>query len=81
MIRRQIYLDEDLARRLRRAAAARRRTVSALIREAIARYVADPTTDPMLRFIGGSRGGRPDASANHDRYLYGSDLDAKRRRR
>jgi len=76
VIRRQIYIDAALARRLRRAAAARGRTASALIREAVHRYLDDegpPADDPIRAFIGGSTGGPADASVEHDRYLYGSD--------
>ncbi len=84
MIRTQIYLDEALVKRLRRAASAQRRTVSAVIREALARSVPEDDgadADPLRNVIGMGRGGPRDASINHDRYLYGSDLDAERRRR
>lgn len=76
MIRRQIYLDEKLCDDLHRAAARKRRSASALIREAVARYLeegAGVSDDPIRRFIGGSSGGSKDAAAEHDRYLYGSD--------
>jgi len=76
VIRKQIYLEETLSRRLRRAAAARGRSASALIREAVVRYLdEEPVSgdDPIREFIGGAKGGRADASVEHDRYLYGSD--------
>lgn len=76
VIRKQIYIDEALSRRLRRVAAARGRSASALIREAVGRYLdeaAPSAGDPILGFIGGSSGGPADASVEHDRTLYGSD--------
>jgi len=76
MIRKQIYLEEGLVRRLRKAATARRRSASALIREAVQRYLDEEPSladDPIREIIGGSRGGPRDASVEHDRYLYRSD--------
>jgi hypothetical protein len=76
MRRTQIYFDEPLYRRIRRAAAREGRSAAALIREAAARYLehrADDEEDPIRAFIGGANGGPPDAAKEHDRYLYGTD--------
>lgn len=76
MIRRQIYLDTKQIDQLHRVAAAQRRSASALIREALTRYLDDKAPsegDAMRRFIGGGSGGPRDAAAEHDKYLYGTD--------
>jgi predicted transcriptional regulator len=76
MRRTQIYFDEPLFKRVRKVAAAQRRSAAALIREATARYL-DQTRghddDPIRAFIGKGTGGPRDAAVDHDRYLYGSD--------
>jgi hypothetical protein len=73
--RTQIYLDEDLDRRLRAAARAEGRSAAALIRDAVRAYLARkrvPTADPFLE-IAGAFAGPPDGAEEHDRYLYGGD--------
>ena len=75
--RTQIYLDEDLDADRRAAAAREGRSAAALIREAIKRYLSgsDETDDPILALIGKFQGTYPDASVNHDLYLYRLDPD------
>lgn len=73
MIRTQIQLTEDQARELKRIAAERGISLSALIREAIERTVA-ADDGPARRqrahaTVGKFRSGRTDVSAEHDRYL------------
>jgi plasmid stability protein len=74
--RTQIYLDEDLDRRLRETAAAEGRSAAALIREAVGRYLLErPVSDddPLGSLIGAFSGRRTDSSERHDEYLYGQD--------
>jgi len=77
----QIYLDEDVDRGLRQAAAAEGRSAAAIIRDALRSYLAGSadqmasvTADDPILAMAGRFGGMPaDAAADHDRYLYGSD--------
>lgn len=76
VLRKQIYVDEALDRRLRKAARAQRRSSASLIREAVAAHlerIGPPSEDPLLRVIGLFEGGPRDASVKHDTYLYGND--------
>ena len=72
--RTQIYLEEELDRSLRARAEAEGRSAAAVIREAVRRYLAEhgtePSADPFLAIAGTFSGGPPDASVEHDRYLY-----------
>lgn len=79
MKRKQIYLDEDSEQRLKSLASKRSRSEASLIREAVTRYLKqeetpapEPEDNPILKLIGIARKGRPDAAAQHDRYLYGT---------
>lgn len=75
--RTQIYLEVDLDRRLRAAAAAEGRSAAALIRDAVRAYLASDggrkRPDPFLEIAGKSRGKHRDAAENHDYYLYKLD--------
>lgn len=53
MIRTQLYLDENLHRRLRIAAHQQGRTVSDLVREAVARAYGPPPTDERVTTLKG----------------------------
>lgn len=74
--RTQIYIDEDLDRRLRAAAAAEGRSAASLVRDAVRRYLGGrddvPGPDPFLAVAGSVAGGPRDAALNHDRYIYRS---------
>lgn len=79
MRRKQIYLDQSSDVRLKRLAKARGVSEAALIREAIADYLAGQDSrestaankDPLLALIGLYKGEAPsDGAVNHDRYLY-----------
>ena len=74
VIRTQIYLDEELRTALRLRAVAEGRSVAALIREAVARFIrpAKPIgkRDPFLAIAGKYAGGPGDAAERHDDYLY-----------
>ena len=76
--RKQIYIDAESDKKIRRLAAASGLSEAEHIRRAIASYVgAFPETnsnqDPLIRMIGicESTSGPKDAAVNHDRYLYG----------
>ncbi len=74
----QIYLDEEVDRDLRQAAAAEGRSAATIIRDAPRAYLkadtaAPPVDDPILAMAGRFGGLPPDAAVDHDRYLYGAD--------
>lgn len=79
MKRTQFYLTENLDRRLREAAAAEARSAAALVRDAVEAYLTTRSkkdrlgSDPLEGLIGAFEGKHPDASVEHDKYLYGSD--------
>lgn len=79
MRRIQMYIDEDLDDMLRQVAAVEGRSTAAIIREAVRAYLNTdaPATDedPFRTIIGAYVGGPTDAALEHDRYLYGQDLD------
>ncbi|HXF71919.1 MAG TPA: ribbon-helix-helix protein, CopG family [Actinomycetota bacterium] len=73
MKRTQIYLDEELDRRLRAAAAAEGRSASAVIRDAVRAYLDRtrvPPSDPFRALIGAFQGPE-DGAEEHDLYVYG----------
>lgn len=77
----QMYIDEDLDRDLRQAAAAEGRSAAAVIREALRSYLdgsatGAPVDDPILAMAGQFGGLPADAAADHDRYLYGTEASA-----
>lgn len=73
MIRTQVQLTEEQVRQLKRVAAERGISVSALIREAIDRAVAvddgHARRQRALAAVGRFRSGNKEVSAEHDRYL------------
>jgi len=76
--RKQIYLDPENDRRIKKLARATGLTEAEHIRRAIASYVAqvpdlDDATHPLTRMIGicDSPSGPRDTAVQHDRYLYG----------
>lgn len=79
MIRTQIQLTEKQAKVLKRTAAARGVSMSAVIREAVDRVVEARADDVVwqraLAAVGRFRGGKVNVSEKHDRYL----ADAYRR--
>jgi thymidylate kinase len=78
MKRKQLYLDEDTDRALKRLATRTGRSEASHVREALRRHIerhderADE--DPLLRLIGlvDEPDGPDDVSVNHDHYLYGA---------
>ena len=84
MRRTQIYLEEDVDRELRAAAAAEGRSAADLIREAVRRYLAERgggrSVDPIAAMIGSVDGLPSDAALEHDRDLYAPTQNQRRRR-
>ena len=76
--RKQVYLDSESERRIRKLARATGLSEAEHIRRAIASYVADlpdpkDVQHPLLGMIGicDSKSGPADAAVRHDKYLYG----------
>jgi plasmid stability protein len=73
MIRTQIQLTEDQARQLKRIAAERGISVSAVVREAVEKAVAvddvPAKRERALAAVGKFRSGKKDISTDHDRFL------------
>jgi hypothetical protein len=76
--RKQIYVDQESDRKIKKLARATGLPESEHIRRAIASYVAgipglDASDHPLLRMIGicDSPAGPKDAAIRHDKYLYG----------
>ena len=79
MIRKQLYIDEDLDRALKVLAAWTGQSEAEHVRAALRRYLADHAVqhsddDPLLELVGlvADERGPDDVAANHDDYLYGT---------
>ena len=77
MKRKQLYLEEETDRALKRLAARTGRSEAFHVREALRRYLDKPREeeeDPLLRLIGlvNDPEGPDDVAVNHDHYLYGA---------
>ncbi len=75
----QIYLDSKQDEVLRDLAYKRGTSVAHLIRESLARYIAEEVPveqDPALGIIGLGSSERGDLSVNHDRYLAEMEQDS-----
>lgn len=74
-----MYIDEELDDTLRQIAAVQGRSSASIIREAVRAYLQvgqhGPAEDPFAPIIGAYEGGSDDAAHEHDRYLYGEDVD------
>jgi predicted transcriptional regulator len=66
-----LYLDSENYRRLKRVAYRRRIAPAALVREAIAEYVARHDTVRVARSIAAARSGRADLGERAEEYLAG----------
>jgi hypothetical protein len=83
MVRRQIQFTEEEIVALRREAAQRHLSVSAVVREAVDRCLAQPRSGPTreelvrrsLAAMGRFHSGTGDVSARHDEYFADSILD------
>lgn len=84
MVRKQLYIDDDLDRALKVLAARTGRSEAEHVRAALRSYVHEELTasteapDPLLRLIGlvEDPDGADDVAANHDHYLYGASKTA-----
>jgi len=81
MRRKQLYLDDDTDRALKRMAARTGRSEASHVREALRRYLgeASPATgDPLEGLIGlvEDEDGPDDVAVNHDHYLYGAPRES-----
>ncbi|MGH8875599.1 MAG: CopG family transcriptional regulator [Acidimicrobiia bacterium] len=78
MIRKQVYIDDDLERALKRLARRTGRPEAEHVRAALRNYVAEqgaqPGRDPMLAMAGlvTDGTGPTDVAHQHDHYLYGA---------
>jgi hypothetical protein len=79
MIRKQLYIDQDLDRALKVLAAWTGQSEAEHVRAALRRYIADHALqrseeDPLLELVGlvDDAKGPDDVARNHDEYLYGS---------
>ncbi|MGB2714588.1 MAG: hypothetical protein WBC51_10445 [Vicinamibacterales bacterium] len=83
MKRTTIFIDERLERELRAVARRQGQPVAALVREAVARYVADAQAgrSPRLRFVAAGRSGRRDIAERHEELLFQEDGAEGRARR
>ena len=75
MVRTQIQLTEEQAKRLRELAAARRESMAALIRKAVDQFIVSGNPDRAALYrqagsvVGKYETATGDISVNHDRYL------------
>lgn len=83
MKRKQIYLSEELDEKLRKWAVVMDTSEASLVREAVSEYLArlekgeEPGAgNPLLRMVGFcTEEVDPQVAADHDRFLYGKDVD------
>ena len=88
MIRKQLYIDEDLDRGLKVLASWTGQSEAEHVRAALRRYLTDHALqhsddDPLLELVGmvDAPKGPSDVAANHDRYLYGAESEGSRSKR
>jgi hypothetical protein len=79
MVRKQIYIDDELERSLKALAARTGRAEAAHVREALRVYLGERRNteverDPLLDLVGlvGDPEGPRDVAEEHDHYLYGA---------
>lgn len=71
MKRTSLFLDSNILRDLRRAADRRQVSVASLVREAIARYLAEPAGAPELPSVAGRfSSGKKNTSERVDKLLW-----------
>jgi predicted transcriptional regulator len=77
-----LYLDSGDYRKLKRIAASRKRAPAALVREAVAEYVARHDRPQLPKSLGAGASGRGDLSARAEELLagMGESLSPRRRR-
>jgi hypothetical protein len=79
MVRKQIYIDDDLEQGLKALAAMTGEAEAAHVRAALRQYLeahgpASDAADPLLQIVGlvGDPRGPDDVAEEHDHYLYGA---------
>ena len=79
MVRKQIYIDEELERGLKALAVRTGRAEAVHVRAALREYLHErrsspPDRDPLLALVGmvGEPEGPEDVAEEHDHYLYGA---------
>ena len=83
--RTQVYFPEKLYRDVQKRAKAEAKSVAAVVREAVRKYLAekevDWENDPIFKLVGIMKTGTTDLSENHDHYIYGikkrTDVESK----
>lgn len=76
-----LYLDGDDYRKLKRMAASRKRAPAALVREAVAEYVARHGKPQLPKSLGAGASGRGDLSERAEELLAGLGESPRPRRR
>lgn len=76
-----LYLDGGDYRKLKRIAAGRKQAPAALVREAVAEYVARHGAVPFPKSIGAGNSGRSDVSERAEEFLAGMGESTPPRRR
>jgi hypothetical protein len=81
MVRKQIYIDEDLERGLKALSARTGRAEAVHVRAALREYLRErrsspPARDPLLELVGlvDDPEGPQDVAEEHDHYLYGAPM-------
>ncbi|MFW5891072.1 MAG: ribbon-helix-helix domain-containing protein [bacterium] len=79
LIRKQIYLEEEMAEKIKKIASLKNTSQAEIIRSAVKTYLENnnitKNKDPLLKLIGIAETQIKDGSENHDKYLYGGSLD------
>ena len=74
-----MFLDESLEKELQVLARERGTPVAALVREALALYIARAQDAPALSFIGAGASGRSDVAERHEELLWREPHGASKR--
>jgi len=73
--RTQVYFSEKMYRDVQKRARVESKSVAAVVREAVQKYITekeiDWENDPILKLAGIMKTGATDLSLNHDHYIYG----------
>jgi predicted DNA-binding protein len=73
--RTQVYFPNKLYRDVQKKAKAESKSVAAVVREAVQKYIAekevDWENDSFVKAVGFIKSGTIDLSVNHDHYIYG----------
>lgn len=77
MERKQIYITEELNKKLKDIAYIQNKSESAVVREALEEYIIEKgkyktnrDDNPLMNIIGLGETGKNDIAKNHDKYLY-----------